>query len=97
MSLKRVLSDRTEFRHEDNVLVEEYLTIECEKCGQLTDFIVTSPDRTYYCHEFTVAGEKLQVCVIERGQNFIPDALLYAQEVRGDHNRVLVSTAEACW
>lgn len=97
MSLKRVLVDRTEFRFEDNVYVEEYLLIECEKCGQSSYFIVTGPDKTYYGHGFTEDLEVQSFCIIERGQNFIPDALLYTQEVLGDNNRVQISIAEACW
>jgi len=97
MSGKRVLIDRTEFREELDVYVEEWITLECEKCGQLTDKVITGPDRTYYGHEFTPDGEAIVWCIIQRGQNFIPDALLYAQETLGDNNRVRISVAEACW
>jgi hypothetical protein len=95
MSLKRVLLDRVEFRDKEfselDVFLEERLTVECEKCGQLTDFVITGPDKTYYVHEFTVKGERIECCIIGRGQDFIPDALLYVQ------GGVLCSTVEACW
>lgn len=85
------LADRTEFTTKEGTFVEEFLCVVCPECGQQTIRIVTGSDLTYYVH----GGD--EYCKVQRGQEFIPDALMYAKAENVELHDLVISTTVRCW
>lgn len=85
------LIDRTELEFRGEIACEEILVIECPKCGQLTVGVLTTQFFKYYAHNSRENDLELNYCVQSKKNDFIPDELLYVQEVQGDNDSVNVS------
>jgi len=92
----KVLPDRTIESNKEGIYCIEVIALDCPKCGQKTSVITTGKDRTYYGHP-GYNGMLITWCVVERGKDFIPDALLYTQKVKGLHSEVQISITEKVW
>lgn len=90
------LADRTEFTTKEGTFVEELLCVVCPECGQETIRIVTGKNLTYYIHDETVESYQ-GYCIVKRGQEFIPDALMYAKAKNVELHDLVISTTVRCW
>lgn len=85
------LVDRNELEFRGEIACEELLVVECPKCGRATCGVLTTQFFKYYAHSSRENHMELNYCVQSKKNDFIPDELLYVQEVQGDNDRVNVS------
>ena len=88
----RELSDRLEYTLDDEFYLEELISIECPECGETTLRIVTTYELTHYVHINDGTNQE-DYCTIYRGQDFIPDALLYVPY----EGTSVISITEGMW
>jgi len=93
------LVDRTEFTTKEGTFVEESLCVKCPECGLITTRIVTGKARTFYVHStsITVDGNSETYCEVQRGQEHIDDAIMYAKAKDVELHDLVVSTAVRLW
>lgn len=84
------LRDRTEFTNKEGTFVEEVMCVACPECGKLTDRTVTGKILTWYVHGRTA-------CQVQRGQEFIPDALMYAKAKNVELHDLVISCTVRLW
>lgn len=90
MNQFKELADRTEFTTKEGTFVEEFMCVACPECGKTTDRTVTGKMLTWYVHGQTA-------CQVQRGQEFIPDALMYAKAKNVELHDLVISTSVRCW
>lgn len=88
--------DKNIYELKEGTVCEEFVCVQCPKCGQITEQVNTTLDRTHYGH-WNYKLKFMQWCVVERGNDFIDDALLFVQRVQGDNDYVDVSCTVEVW
>jgi hypothetical protein len=88
----REFPDRLEYELDGEHFLEEFLSVECPLCGEITLRVVTNYRVTYYVH--VRDGTNFEdYCQANRGSESIPEPILYTPF----EGSSVISLVEAIW